>query len=106
MRNHFISWAQAFIFHGSYYCLGKALHPIADTYVLVQTRVGMLGFYSYRSMWNIVDGSNVTPYTSDIEPGKRALAYVCNALIDLDDPTTDAIGAVFDGWLKQTGGGY
>lgn len=106
MRNHFISWAQAFIFHGSYYCLGKALHPIADTYVLVQTRVSMLGFYSYRSMWNIVDGSNVTPYTSDIEPGKRALAYVCNALIGLDDPTTDAIGAVFDGWLKQTGGGY
>ncbi len=107
MRNHFISWAQAFIFHGSYYCLGKALHPIADTYVLVQTRVGMLGFYSYRSMWNIVDGSNVTPYTSDIGPSKRALQYIYNALIKLNKSSTeDEINAIFNQWLKQTGGGY
>uniref|UniRef100_UPI003AB61520 hypothetical protein n=1 Tax=Rikenella microfusus TaxID=28139 RepID=UPI003AB61520 len=66
MRRHFYGWAKDFLNYGSYYSLGLALHPIADTYVLVQTRVGMLGFYSYRSMWNIVDGSNVTPYTSDI----------------------------------------
>ena len=107
MRRHFYGWAKDFLNYGSYYSLGLALHPIADTYVLVQTRVGMLGFYSYRSMWNIVDGSNVTPYTSDIGPSKRALQYIYNALIKLNKSSTeDEINAIFNQWLKQTGGGY
>lgn len=106
MRNHFINWALEYIFNDSYYCLGKALHPIADTYVPVQTRINMLSFYSYGTIWNIVDGRFVTPYTSDLGPGTQALTYLCNALKGVADPTPNAIGAIFDRWLQMTGGGY
>ena len=107
MRRHFYGWAKDFLNYGSYYSLGLALHPIADTYVPVQTRIDMLNYYSYRSMQNIVDGSNVVPYSSDTGPSKRALQYIYNALVKLNKTSTeDEINAIFDGWLKQTGGGY
>lgn len=107
MRDYFILNAQAFVYHDSYYHLGKALHPIVDTYVLPQTRIDMLGYYSYNSKLNIVNGSNVIPITSSTGPCVSAIKYVYDALLKLPSkPTAEQTGAVFDGWLKMTGGGY
>ena len=107
MRDYFILNAQAFVYHDSYYHLGQALHPIIDTYVLLQTRIDMLQYYSYGQKLNIVDGSNVVPYTSSIGPCNKAINYVYDAILKLPKkPTIEQAGAVFDGWLKQTGGGY
>lgn len=107
MRDYFILNAQAFIYHGSYCHLGKALHPIADTYAPLQERINMLGYYSYGSILNIIDGRNVIPYTSSTGPCNEAINYVYNALMKLPKkPTAEQTGAVFDGWLRLTGGGY
>ena len=107
MRQFFIHNAQAFVYHGSYYHLGMALHPIIDTYILVQTRIDMLSFASYRNTWNIVDGRFIIPYTSDPAPCTKAITYIYEQLSKLSGSDTyNTIGAVFDGWLKQTGGGY
>lgn len=107
MRDYFILNAQAFIYHGSYCHLGKALHPIIDTYVMPQERIDMLGYYSYNSKLNIVNGSNVIPITTSTAPCTRAINYVYDALLKLPSkPTAEQVGAVFDGWLRLTGGGY
>lgn len=107
MRDYFILNAQAFIYHGSYCHLGKALHPIVDTYVPLQERINMLGYYSYNSKLNIVNGSNVVPISTSTGPCTQAINYVYNALMKLPkQPTAEQTGAIFDGWLKLTGGGY
>lgn len=107
MRAYFVNMAQAFVYHRSYYHLGRALHPIVDTYILVQSRIDMLIPYSYGTIWNIVDGRFVTPYTSDRGPCTQAVKYIYNALVKLPQTATKAqVEAVFDGWLKLTGGGY
>ncbi|MCC8063014.1 MAG: hypothetical protein LIO68_07235, partial [Rikenellaceae bacterium] len=107
LRLYFVNMAQAFVYHGSYYHLGKALHPIVDTYILVQSRIDMLNYYSYSTIWNIVDGRFVTPYSSDTGPCTQAVKYIYNALVKLPKTATKAqVEAVFDGWLQLTGGGY
>lgn len=107
MSRHFTAWAGDFVRYGSYYSLGYALHPIMDTYVPVQTRIDMMSYYTYRNLWNIVDGSNVVPYTSSTGPSISAVRYVCTALKALPSSATESdISAVFHQWLKMTGGGY
>lgn len=107
MRDYFVLNAQAFVYHDSYYHLGKALHPIIDTYVLPQTRIDMLGYYSYNSKLNIVNGSNVIPYTSSQGPCSEAIKFIYTELMKLEGAyQNDAVGNVFDRWLKLTGGGY
>lgn len=107
MRNYFILYAQAFVAHDTYYALGKALHPIIDTYVMLQTRIDMLEYYTYQTKRNIVDGSNIIPFTVSPGPCANAIQFVYNELMKQEATVTaEAIGNIFDRWLQLTGGGY
>ena len=60
MKYFFIRMAQGFVVYDSYYALGLALHPIADTYADLQTPKNMLSFYHYGNVFNVVDGRYVS----------------------------------------------
>ena len=66
----------------------------------------MLGYYSYETMRNIVDGQNIAPYTINSAPCWQAVLLILSELNTLEPTATDAqIGAIFDKWVGTTGGG-
>lgn len=111
MKSLFIQYIQGYLYltseseiTESFYYLGVALHPIADHYILHQTRVDMLNFYSYNIPQNIIGGQYVVPYTSDTEPCTKAVKYIFNAVQNLNGSASeDEIAAIFDHWLDMAG---
>lgn len=105
MRSHFISRMGQFVRSGSWMSFGEGLHPVLDTYISLQDRIDMLGYYSYETMRNIVDGQNIAPYTINSAPCWQAVLLILSELNTLEPTATDAqIGAVFDKWVGTTGG--
>lgn len=106
MRSHFISRMGQFIRSDSWMSFGEGLHSVLDTYISLQDRIDMLGYYSYETMRNIVDGQNIAPYTINSAPCWQAVLLILSELNTLEPTATDAqIGAIFDKWVGTTGGG-
>lgn len=111
MKNYFVQNVRGYLFLTSesemserFYYLGMALHPIADHYILSQTRVDMLNFYSYNTPQNILTGPNIVPYTAYAKPGTEAVRYIFNAVQNLSRSASESeIEAIFDHWLDMTG---
>lgn len=111
MKNDFIRNVRGYLFLTSeaemserFYYLGMALHPIADHYVLSQTRVDMLNFYSYSTPQNILTGQYIVPYMASAKPGIEAVRYIFNAVQNLSRSAAESeIEAIFDHWIDMAG---